>query len=259
MSKPLTRYVTIPERSYNSRYREPRYCEPRILTISQLFNNYIDQAGYYDLALLCFQLADHRNAADIASTWAGLIDKDHITTADALQGLTKESRDASAQPWEVVANRIREMGQKLELSEVYFPIGTVLPLTAKYHVTEILEGNGVVSQGSGPPPTWVPSIFIDIGVPYETIVTALESVFYSNEQPFTGRLNRGIVGGWLIYAAARWLEESSIDGLSTPYGSVDNAMAVIESVRGIEGSSVLGARETEDARRLRASIESLTR
>lgn len=219
-----------------------------MLTCLQLYNNYIDQASYFDLALLIFPLADHRNSADITSTWSNLFNKDHTTAIEALQN--PDLQQSAPQPWEVIAERIREMGRKLQLSEVYFPMATVVPLLARYHVNEVLEGNGVTAEGSGPPSMWVPSMLIDIGIPYESIVATLESVFYSNEQPFTSRRNRGIVGSWLIYAVRRWLEDTSVDGLSTPFGSLDNALAVAESVKSIEGSGVLGQREVEDARSL---------
>jgi nuclear pore complex protein Nup155 len=33
----------------------------QILTINDLYNDYIDPLGYYELALFCFKLSDYRN------------------------------------------------------------------------------------------------------------------------------------------------------------------------------------------------------
>ena len=46
-------------------------------THTQLYHNYADQAGYYDVCLLIYHAADHRNIPDIRNTWSNLIDQVH--------------------------------------------------------------------------------------------------------------------------------------------------------------------------------------
>jgi nuclear pore complex protein Nup155 len=78
----------------------------------QLYNDFADQAEFYDLSLLIYQAADHRITQDVTSTWFNLISKKH-----------EEAEAAGQEPYMTVAETIRELGTKLNLSETIFPIG----------------------------------------------------------------------------------------------------------------------------------------
>lgn len=84
----------------------------QILPLDEIYNGYVDQAGYYDLALVVFQTADHRNATDIRGTWQNLIEGIHQETENADQIL----------PYEAISDRVRSLGVRLSLSESTFPI-----------------------------------------------------------------------------------------------------------------------------------------
>ena len=80
--------------------------------LRQLYNDYADQASYYDICLLIYQAAHHRNVADIRATWQNLLEASHHESK--LKG--------DAQPYEVIGEQIRELGVRLALSESIFPI-----------------------------------------------------------------------------------------------------------------------------------------
>lgn len=86
--------------------------DSKIRTLDFLYNQYVDQASYYDICLVIYNLADYRNAADITATWANLI----------FQTDEEARRKKNATPAMAVAEKIVSLGRKLECSDVTFPI-----------------------------------------------------------------------------------------------------------------------------------------
>lgn len=80
--------------------------------VVQLYNGYADQASYYDICILIYQVADYRNPADIRATWQNLLESIHKDTEAA----------GSPLPYEAVSEKVRSLGVKLSLSETIFPI-----------------------------------------------------------------------------------------------------------------------------------------
>lgn len=83
-----------------------------ILDVGELFNQYADQAGYYDICILIYQVADHRNPADITSSWQALIEQTHRET----------EQNGEPLPYEAVALKVRALGSRLRLADNTFPI-----------------------------------------------------------------------------------------------------------------------------------------
>ena len=83
-----------------------------LLSVTQLYNQFADQASYFDICLLIYQAADYRNLADIKATWQNLLDQVNVET------LAK----GEPQPYEAVAEKVRSLGNRLHLSENTFPI-----------------------------------------------------------------------------------------------------------------------------------------
>jgi len=83
-----------------------------ILSLDDLYNTYADQASYYDICLLIYELADYRNAADIQATWANLI--------SSVDKAAKDVKDAT--PFQAVASEVQSLGRRLNCSDTTFPI-----------------------------------------------------------------------------------------------------------------------------------------
>ena len=108
----LQRMKADPRLTAERRSQVLKHLNGQILRLDDLFNSYIDQAGYYDLALVVFQTADHRNPTDIRSTWQNLVESLHQET----------EKEGQLQPYEAVSERVRMLGVRLSLSESTFPI-----------------------------------------------------------------------------------------------------------------------------------------
>jgi len=205
-----------------------------ILEIQELYNQYADQAAYHDICIVIYHVADYRNPADVQNTWQALIEQTHRETESAGEPL----------PYEAVAVKVRSLGTQLRLADATFPIPVLLPMLERYAL-EFQRGVG--------PTTWVLDLFLDLGVPYESLLLALERLYYANEQPFQGK-NRRILGGDLIYLLTRWFVASERGGDRVIFGSEDYVAGVQEIIELLLKSNDLDSTRLADAESLRFKI-----
>lgn len=186
---------------------------------------------------MIYQAADHRNPADIRSTWQNLFDAIHKET------IVNEE----PQPYEAVCEKVRSLGNRLNLSESMFPIPDLLPMLERYAI-EFQKGVG--------PETWVVDTFIDVSVPYESLFPVLESMYYNDEAPFQGR-NRRFIANDIIYVVRRWFQDSSRDA-GKSLGGESNALAISQTLSMLQQAGLDRQRE-EECQSLRLRIEHMLR
>ncbi|KAF2141417.1 uncharacterized protein K452DRAFT_309183 [Aplosporella prunicola CBS 121167] len=233
----LLRMMSEPRLTGERRPQVLKELNGQILPLDDLYNNFCDQAGYYDISLQIYQCADYRNPADIRATWQNLLEQTHDRAVEN-----------NNTPWEMVAETVRSLGPKLGLSDTTFNIAMVLPLLERYAITH--------QRGVGPS-SWVVDVFLDLGVPHESIVASLEATFYNNEAPFAQRQRRWIAND-IVYVVERWYDESTRVG-GFAFGEVENAASVQELLRAVEQSGALDVEWVEIAQELRARIELVLR
>ncbi|KAL9015240.1 MAG: hypothetical protein Q9173_000126 [Seirophora scorigena] len=209
-----------------------------ILPLSVLFNTYCEPAYYFDLCILIYEAADHRVASDIKATWQNLLERAHTTA---------EEMDQGPAPYEMVAESVRSLGNKLGLSETMFPVTELLPMLKRYAHN---------FQHESGPETWVLDIFIDLQVPFETMYGTLENMFYNDEAPFQGRQRR-LIANDIVYIAKMWFQDS-MRGSGSPFGGEDNAIAVSQMLHMMMQSG-LDERRLEECQNLRMRVENLLR
>ncbi|KAL6717197.1 hypothetical protein ACLMJK_005112 [Lecanora helva] len=207
-----------------------------MLPVSVLYNEYADQAGYFDICLLIYQAADHRNPNDIRNTWQNLLEQTHEETVAR----------GEPQPYEAISEKVRSLGTRLNLSETMFPINDMVPILERY-AFEYQNGVG--------PETWVMDVCIDVSVPFESLFAVLEGMFYNDEAPFQGR-NRRYIANELIYIVGLWFQESS-RGAGKLLGGESNAAAVSQVLQTVQPT--LDARRAEECQTLRMRIEYILR
>ncbi|EGE08194.1 nuclear pore complex protein Nup155 [Trichophyton equinum CBS 127.97] len=160
-----------------------------IMEISKMYNEYAAPGNYHDICLQIMYLANHRNASDITTTWQDLI-----------QGVHEETlKNGTPLPYEAVIEKVRSLALRLRMSDVAFPVKTLLPMLERYRLEH---------QKNDGPPTWVVDLFLELQVEPEVLYTVLESLFYNDEVPFHGA-NRKFVGNDLAYLISRWFNETS--------------------------------------------------
>ncbi|KIW06004.1 uncharacterized protein PV09_03185 [Verruconis gallopava] len=210
-----------------------RELDGQILNLDTLYSDYVDQASYYDLALIIYDLADYRNAADIRRVWNSLVKQVH---EDALES-------GRASPREAVAEYVRDLGQRLKCSVITFPIPTILPILLQYS----LENRDSSHD-------WTTALLLDLGIPHEAIVTTLEDLFYNQEPPWREKKYKTAVAKLLAADLAAWCEESRRGG-GVPFGSEENGAVALNMVRGILEGGVLVGRDKEMIERVKELVE----
>ncbi|KAI9821284.1 MAG: hypothetical protein M1827_004020 [Pycnora praestabilis] len=212
-----------------------------VLSLTELYNGYADQASYFDLCLLIYQAADHRNPADVKATWQNLLESTHRETTER----------GEPQPWEAMTEKVRSLGNRLNLSESTFPIPDLVPM---------LETYAYEHQRNIPPSTWIPDLFIEIQIPYESLLPVLETIFYNDEAPFQGRSNKRYISQDMLYVIQRWFQDTVRGGDGRILGGEANAASVSQTLLVLqERGSGLDEGSVEECRELRMRVEGMLR
>ena len=163
----LERMKTEPRLAQARREQVLARLDGPVLPIDVLYNEFTDQAGYHDLSLLIYSVADHRVASDIRNTWNNLVGSAHTDAAQS-------PNNAGTPPFEMVGETVRGLAYRLERSEIFFPTPHIYALLDKYSATYPLQPK--------PPKHWTVSLFLDAEVAYERIVKAIELSLYSDPE-----------------------------------------------------------------------------
>ncbi|KAI9775046.1 MAG: hypothetical protein M1839_001598 [Geoglossum umbratile] len=210
-----------------------------IIGLTELFNEYADKASYFDICLLIYQAADHRNPSHIKASWQNLILEVHKETVEK----------GEPQPYEAVAEMVRSMGNRLGLSESTFPIDTLVRMLKTYSFEH---------QRDVGPQTWVMDTFLDLHVPYETILPVLDGMLYHDEAPFTGN-NRKFIANDIVYLIRRWYEHGVRSGVGRLFGGESNATSITQLLRVLIQTQYLDHADKEEARILMQRIDMVLR
>lgn len=167
----------------------------------QLFNDYADQAGYYDLCLLIYHAADYRNPTTIAETWTNLIQLEHEEAQEA-------AGDERRLPYESVSVKIQNIAHRTSLDSVIFPIPTLLPEVCRY---ACVNGQDATI---GADPAWPVQLFLAVGVSHDMIIRVLEHVFDTQDYGFTGTARRTRLVELIAYVVDSWAKEIRRRGAS---------------------------------------------
>ena len=152
------------------------------------------------------------------------------------------------QPYEVVIEKVQSLAKRLNLSETMFPVADIVPILEKY-AFEFQNGVG--------PRTWPMDSLIGVDVPFESLFTVLEGMFYNDEAPFQGR-NRRYIANDIIYVVGLWFQDSS-RGAGKVLGGEDNAAAITQTLMMLQQSGMLDEEMLDECRSLRARIELMLR
>ncbi|VEU21043.1 DEKNAAC101957 [Brettanomyces naardenensis] len=138
----------------------------QILTISDLYNDFIDPLGYYELALITFKISDHRNSEDILTKWESLFGKWYIEY--------KSKPNFANEPFYLeLTNKFVLIGTRLNDTDVLFPILDLFQLLAKYIYGGELAGKVRAPAGV------IVDAFVKSGVTYGKLYYNLRNIIES--------------------------------------------------------------------------------
>jgi nuclear pore complex protein Nup155 len=92
----------------------------------------------------------------------------------------------------------------------------------------LLQRYSFQHQRAVAPTHWVVDLFLELQVAYERIFDVLETMFYTNEIPFTG-MNRKPIAQDLLYVIERWLHDTTKGG-AVVFDSEEGALRVDQAL-----------------------------
>lgn len=169
------------------------------------------------------------------------------------------------QPYEAISQRLVSLARRVHLSETIFPVGEYRSLVTLIDVSDfaiatlsaMLHRYSFEYQRGVAPTTWISDLFMELSVPYESLVSALESQFYADEPPLAGRHRRQLASD-LLHVVQKWLAESSKLNPKSALGGEENAVGIGNILQEV-GSASLSPSITEDCEILRARIDASLR
>ncbi|KAK1775232.1 Non-repetitive/WGA-negative nucleoporin C-terminal-domain-containing protein [Copromyces sp. CBS 386.78] len=180
--------------------------------LSTLFNDFADQAGYYDLCLLIYNSADYQNPHTINETWENLISQIHFETeqkqeawrlveaGEALPDGFEGLEAAPPMPYEAVVSQIQSIAHRTSFDSLIFPVDTLLPMVCGYAI------NNHQDASIGADPCWPVAAFLQLGVPHTLIARVLENMFDAQEAPFVSKHRKSVVQ-WINLVVDSWIRE----------------------------------------------------
>ncbi|SPQ25532.1 8fb6d156-1f49-4dd8-9e9b-82a5ea28d19d [Thermothielavioides terrestris] len=183
-----------------------------VKSVTELYNEYADQAGYFDLCLLIYHAADYHNPRVIMDTWQRLIEQtafeteqrqEHWRLARTGQPLPEGAPPLTGEPplpYESVSQQIQLIAHRTSLDSLVFPVDALLPEVCRFAV------NRAQDESVGADPCWPVRLFLGLGVPHALVVQVLENVLDAQEAPFTGRRRKAVVQ-WIAAAVEAWVRE----------------------------------------------------
>ncbi|QPG73141.1 hypothetical protein FOA43_000447 [Brettanomyces nanus] len=137
-----------------------------IHTISDLYNDFIDPLGYYELGLITFKISDYRNSEDILTKWESLFGKWYVEY--------KNKPNPASEPFFLeLTNKFVLIAARLNDTDVLFPILDLFQLLAKYIYSEDFSGNVRAPTGV------IVDVFIKSEVKYGKLYYSLRSIIES--------------------------------------------------------------------------------
>ncbi|KAL7627249.1 hypothetical protein AAE478_001438 [Parahypoxylon ruwenzoriense] len=184
----------------------------KIQALTELFNGYADQAGYYDLCLLIYHVGNFRNSTIIAQTWSSLIQQIHENIAEQWSAYNAERRgrgpqtgDEPPQPYKPLVGQIQSICHRSSNDSFIFPVPTLLPAVCRYAFENAQDARNAADVN------WPVVVFLNLGVSYDLVVRVLEQMFEAQEVPFRGA-GRARIVEWISYVINQWVRDLSRNG-----------------------------------------------
>ncbi|CAN6638522.1 nucleoporin Nup170p [Trichomonascus vanleenenianus] len=152
----------------------------KIMSVSDLFNDYADPLEYYEICLAIFEVSDHRGSDEITRCWSKLIQRNA----------------AMEEGYEHVSSVVQRLGQKFKLSEFVFPTDYLVPQLEIYALEQAT------------PRGWVIDTFLNAGMTFEQLYHIINDLMERQEHPFDEPQAIRRLASDLVYLIDKWNAES---------------------------------------------------
>ena len=163
----------------------------KILSVSDLFNDYAEPLEYYEICLLIFQISDFRVHEEIIKKWKQL-----FVSIQQTQQNDSNPNDLKY----LLSNLMVSLGKKLYTNDFVFPVGELIQLIVEFFYngnTNPNNDNQQISYKTGE----IIDMFINCGVPYDKLYYILKNLIETNNFVIT------IYKKEMIYLIQNWYKE----------------------------------------------------
>lgn len=142
----------------------------KIQTVSDLFNNYADPLGYYEICFKIFCISDYKNPDDIFKRWELFF--------ESIYHNFFTSKKKSLPFYMMLSDAVSSVGKNLSDNDFVFPISKLFKLMCKYIHNAIEESGAEQTPSAGA----IVDTFIAAGVSYETLYVVIKSSMNQNSK-----------------------------------------------------------------------------
>ena len=177
----------------------------KILNISELFNNYTDPLGYYNLSLLIFKVSDYKNSDDILKRWELFFERilhEFLTV-----------KEARVEPLYItITNLFTPIGLQLSSNDTVFPLDDLVKLICKT-IRSAIEEDSITQT---PPRGALVDMFLKCGVKCDRLYYSFQSLLEYNSFEVYSGFTDYLKKSEMPYLIKRWYQTDKTlkDGIS---------------------------------------------
>jgi nuclear pore complex protein Nup155 len=142
---------------------------------------------------------------------------------------------------DAIVNMFKDMGIRLGYSEATFSSTTLVPMLEAF-----------VKRKDMPAGKWVPELFLAVRFSHESIIAALQNLYYSEAQPFIGR-HKAVLADHSVFVLVEWYKDCTRHN-KVLFGGEDNTREIDNILLIFLQENVLSPEYRKDAVTLRDQI-----
>lgn len=163
----------------------------KILNLTDLFNDFTDPLGYYNLSLLIFKVSDYRNSDDILKRWELFFEKIYHTFL-----IDNKSKTPL---YIIMSNSFTSIGTKLSSNDLVFPIDKLIKLITKT-LHDAIEEDPLQAVPNGA----ISDMFIKSGVQYDKLYYIMKSLIENDSFEIYPGFVEFLKSNEMIYLINNW-------------------------------------------------------
>lgn len=164
----------------------------KIQCASDLFNEYADPLGYYDICFAIFKVSDYKNPDEIFKRWEYFFEKifhEYMTNKTNKIPLYK-----------MLSDKIVPVGLSLAPNDLVFPVDRLIKMVSKY-IQDAIEEDASTQT---PPRGAVVDIFLKAHIPYEKLYVSIKSLIENSSYEVYSGFIKYLKTSEMVYLIRKW-------------------------------------------------------
>lgn len=164
----------------------------KIQSASELFNEYADPLGYYEICFAIFKVSDYKNPDEIFKRWEFFFEKIFHTF------MTEKSNNVPL--YQMISDKIVPVGLSLAPNDLVFPVDRLIKMVCKYIQNAIEED----ASTQTPPRGAVIEMFFKAQIPYEKLYISVKSLIEHNSYEVYSGFTQYLKTSEMVYLIRKW-------------------------------------------------------